>query len=159
MVLRAGGPSQTSRRSLRVGRFILLGFLLLPFLEIAGFIWVGGQIGILSTLGAIVLTAVAGIFIVRWQGLGMVMDSRAMMARGEMPQRQFAEMMMIAAAGLFLLIPGFITDAVGFALLIPPVRHWLYGLMSRNMVVVTTYRPSQPGPAYKSIELDDDDYR
>jgi UPF0716 protein FxsA len=128
-----------------VARFIALALLALPFIEIAGFIWVGGQIGILPTLAAIILTAVAGVLIIRWQGLGMVLDSRAMMARGEVPARQFAEMMMIALAGLLLLIP--------------PVRGWLYHLMSRNMVVVSTYRPSQPGPAYKSIDLDSDDYR
>ncbi|WP_332713420.1 FxsA family protein [Pelagibacterium mangrovi] len=142
-----------------MARFIALALLALPFIEIAGFIWVGGQIGILPTLAAIILTAVAGVLIIRWQGLGMVLDSRAMMARGEVPARQFAEMMMIALAGLLLVIPGFATDLIGFALLIPPVRGWLYHLMSRNMVVVSTYRPSQPGPAYKSIDLDSDDYR
>lgn len=142
-----------------MARFILVAFLLLPFIEIAGFIWVGGQIGILATLAAIVLSAFVGIAIVRWQGLGMVLDSRAMMARGEVPARQFADMMMIGIAGMLLVIPGFVTDAMGFMLLIPPVRGWLYHLMSRNMVVVSTYRPSQPSPAYKSIDLDDDDYR
>lgn len=142
-----------------MARFILVAFLLLPFIEIAGFIWVGGQIGILATLAAIVLSAFVGIAIVRWQGLGMVLDSRAMMARGEVPARQFADMMMIGIAGMLLVIPGFVTDAVGFMLLIPPVRGWLYHLMSRNMIVVSTYRPSQPSPAYKSIDLDDDDYR
>lgn len=142
-----------------MARFILIALLLLPFIEIAGFIWVGGQIGILATLAAVVLTAFIGIAIVRRQGLGMVLDSRAMLSRGEVPARQFAEMMMIGMAGVLLVIPGFITDAIGFALLIPPVRGWLYRLMSRNMVVVTTYRPSQPGPAYKSIDLDDGDYR
>ncbi len=142
-----------------MGRFILLTVLLIPFIEIAGFIWVGGQIGVLSTLLAIVLTAAAGVMIIRWQGMGMVMDSRAMMARGEVPQRQVAEMMMMAVAGFFLLVPGFFTDAIGFVLLIPPVRRWIYAQMSKSMVVLASYRPSRPGPAYKSIDLDQDDYR
>src|SRR5690606_21612774 len=132
---------------------------LLPFIEIAGFIWVGGRIGILATLLLIVLTAVLGVAIMRRQGLGVVLDSRAMMERGEVPARQFADMMMIGVAGLLLVIPGFVTDIFGFALLVPPIRGWLYNWMSRNMVVVTTYRPSQPGQAPKSIDLDEGDYR
>lgn len=142
-----------------VARFIVLALFLLPFIEIAGFIWVGGRIGILATLLLIVLTAVLGVAIMRRQGLGVVLDSRAMMERGEVPARQFADMMMIGVAGLLLVIPGFVTDIFGFALLVPPIRGWLYNWMSRNMVVVTTYRPSQPGPAPKSIDLDEGDYR
>ncbi|SDG22633.1 UPF0716 protein FxsA [Pelagibacterium luteolum] len=142
-----------------MGRMIVLAVLALPFLEIATFIWVGGQIGILGTLAAIILTAFAGIAIVRWQGLGMIMDTRAMMARGEMPQKQFAEMMMIAVAGFLLIVPGFLTDVLGLLLLIPPVRSWIYQAMSRNMVIVTNYRPSQPGPAQRAIDLDSDSYR
>lgn len=142
-----------------MARFILLSILLLPFIEIAAFIWVGGQIGILATLATIILTAIVGVMLVRLQGLGIIMDSRAMMARGEIPARQFSDVMLLALAGLLLVVPGFVTDAVGLALLIPPVRGWLYGLMSRNMVVVSTYRPAQPGPGQKSIDLDSGDYR
>lgn len=142
-----------------MARFIVLALFLLPFIEIAGFIWVGGKIGILATLLLIVLTAVLGVAIMRRQGLGVVLDSRAMIERGEVPARQFADMMMIGVAGVLLVIPGFVTDLFGFALLVPPIRGWLYGLMSRNMVVVSTYRPSRPGPATKSIDLDEGDYR
>lgn len=142
-----------------MGRFVLLGLLLMPFVEIAVFIWIGGMVGILGTLALIVLAAAGGLMILRWQGMGLLLDSRAMMARGEVPARQFAEMMMIAAAGLLLVIPGFVTDLFALGLLVPPLRSWLYGLLSRNMVVVTTYRPAEPGPAPKAIDLDPDDYR
>ncbi len=142
-----------------MGRLILALILLVPFLEIAGFIWVGGAIGVFPTLAATVLTAIAGLFVIRWQGMGLIVDSRAMMARGEVPAKNFAEAMMLAVAGLFLLVPGFFTDAIGFVLLVAPVRSALYGLLSRNMVVVSTYRPSNPGPGMKSIDLDPDSYR
>jgi UPF0716 protein FxsA len=142
-----------------MGRIVLLLILLTPFMEIAGFIWIGGMIGILPTLAAIVLTAVLGVFIIRWQGMGLVLDSRAMMARGEIPAKNFAHSMMLAMAGLLLLIPGFFTDAIGFLLLVPPVRSALYALLSRNMVVVSAYRPANPGPGTKSIDLDPDAYR
>lgn len=142
-----------------MGRLVIIAIVLLPFMEIAGFIWVGGQIGILATLLAIILTAVLGVLIIRWQGLGLMLDSRAMMARGEIPTRNFAEAMMLAFAGLLLLIPGFVTDVIGLLLLIPPVRSALYALLSRNMVVVQTYDPGQPTGGNRSIDLDPDSYR
>lgn len=142
-----------------MGRAILLLILLFPFIEIAGFIWIGGMIGILPTLAAIILCAALGIMIIRWQGMGLVLDSRAMMARGEIPARNFADAMFLSLAGILLLIPGFFSDALGFLLLIPPVRGAIYGLLSRNFVVVSNYRPANPGPATKSIDLDPDSYR
>lgn len=142
-----------------MARFVLLLVLAAPFLEIATFIWVGGEIGIFPTLAAIIATAVAGLAILRWQGMGLLADSRAMMARGEVPARQFAEAMMLAFGGVLLLIPGFLTDALGFALLIPPIRSALYKFLSRNMVVVSTYRPSTTPRGPKAIDLDDDEYR
>lgn len=142
-----------------MGRIILLLILLTPFIEIAGFIWVGGMIGIFPTFAAIILTMLLGAAIIRWQGMGLVLDSRAMMARGEIPAKNFASSMMLAIAGLLLLIPGFFTDAIGFALLLPPVRSALFWLLSRNLVVVSTYRPAEPAGAHKSIDLDRDAYR
>ncbi|HWJ88183.1 MAG TPA: FxsA family protein [Pelagibacterium sp.] len=142
-----------------MARLVLFAVLAFPFLEIAGFIWVGGRIGVLATLAAIIASAVLGLLILRRQGLGMLMDSQTMLARGELPTQQFFEMMVMAVAGLLLLIPGFFSDIVAFALLIPPLRGWLYRSLSRNMVVVTSYRPSGGGPGMRSIDLDPDDYR
>lgn len=142
-----------------MGRAIFLLILVFPFIEIAGFIWVGGKIGILPTLAAIIVSAVLGLLIIRWQGMGLVYDSRAMIARGEIPARNFADAMLLALAGILLLIPGFVSDAIGFLLLIPPVRGAIYAYLSRNMVVVSTYRPANPGPGTKSIDLDRDSYR
>lgn len=142
-----------------MGQLLLIAILLTPIAEIASFIWIGGQIGIFSTLAAIIATAVIGVAIIRWQGMGLIIDSRAMMARGEVPARPFAEAMMLAVAGFFLLIPGFLTDTIGFVLLIPPVRAALYGALSRNMVVVSTYRPGGPQTGTRSIDLDPDSYR
>ncbi|WP_404400936.1 FxsA family protein [Pelagibacterium halotolerans] len=144
-----------------MGRLILLAILLMPFIEIAVFIWVGGQIGILATLAAIVGTAAAGIALLRMQGIGLILDCQQMMARGEVPARQFGEAMLLALAGVLLLIPGFVTDAIGFILFIPAVRAAIFTALSRNMVVVTTYRPANyPGTdGPKSIDLDHDSYR
>lgn len=146
-----------------MGRFVVLALLALPFVEIAGFIWIGGMIGIFPTLALIVLGGIAGIAILRWQGTGLLRDSQAMMARGEVPARQFAEMAMVAVAGVLLLVPGFVTDIVAIVLFVPPVRRALYGLLSRNMVVSTHYSYTRPGggpqTGPRQIDLDSDDYR
>ncbi|WP_127143765.1 FxsA family protein [Pelagibacterium montanilacus] len=143
-----------------MARIILIFILALPFIEIAGFIWVGGEIGVLATIGATILTAAFGILMLRIQGVGLLLDTRAMMARGEVPARQFADAMLLALAGLLLLVPGFFSDLVGLLLLIPPLRHALFDALSRNMVVVTTYSPSgRTGSAPKAIDLDEDEYR
>lgn len=141
-----------------MGRIILLSLVALPFIEIAVFIWIGGMIGILPTLAAIVATAVLGVALVRRQGLGLLIDSRTLMARNQMPARQLFEGMLVALGGFLLIVPGFVTDLLGLALLIPPVRAALFALLSRHMVVVTSYRgPGGEGP--RAIDLDPDSYR
>lgn len=141
----------------------LLAVLAIPFAEIAVFILVGGQIGVLSTLALVVAAGILGVLILRWQGLSVLTESRAMMARGEMPAQQIAEGMMLALAGLLILIPGFLSDIAGFALLVPPVRQALYRALSRNMVIVTRSEmraPSgRPGSLPPTIELSRDSYR
>jgi UPF0716 protein FxsA len=142
-----------------LGRIVLVALLLLPFAEIATFIWVGGQIGIFGTLLGIIVAAVIGLMILRLQGVGLLMDTRAMMARGEIPTRQFADGMLLALAGFFLIIPGFLSDLVGFVLLVPAVRAALFGWLSRHMTVVSTYEPGYRPQGPRTIELDPDHYR
>lgn len=149
----------STRKDDHLGRLILVLFLLLPFLEIATFIWIGGQIGILATLASIIIAAGLGIVIIRWQGIGLLMDSRQMLQRGEIPTRQFFDGMLLAFAGLLFILPGFLSDLVGFLLLLPPVRGLIFNALSKNMVVVTTYRPTDSSGAPKSIDLDPNDYR
>lgn len=147
-----------------MGWIILLAVLAIPFAEIAVFIMVGSQIGVLATLAAVIAAGLIGFQILRWQGLSVLTESRAMMARGEIPARQIADTMMLALAGFLLMLPGFLSDIVGFALLVPHVRQGLYWLLSRNMVVVTSYggaggNPGRPGGAPPTIELGPDNYR
>lgn len=141
-----------------MARLVLIAILLVPFIEIAGFIWVGGEIGVLATIAATLLTAAFGVLMLRMQGLSLVIDARAMMARGEVPARQFADAMLLAFAGLMLLIPGFFTDAIGLLLLIPPIRGAIFAVVSRNMVVVSSYEPGRYRQGPKAIDLDPDDY-
>ena len=97
-------------------------FVAVPLIEIALFIQVGGWLGLWPTLAIVVLTAAIGTALVRRQGLEQIARVRASIDRLSDPTRPLAHGAMILAAGLLLLTPGFFTDAVGFALLVPALR-------------------------------------
>ncbi len=102
--------------------WIFLAFLTVPLVEIALFIQVGGLIGLWPTLGIVVLTAIAGTWLVRSQGRMAMNDLRRSFSTLDDPTEPLAHGAMILVSGALLLTPGFFTDAVGFALLMPPVR-------------------------------------
>lgn len=100
--------------------FIL--FVGVPILEIAAFIKIGGWIGLAPTLLGCVLTAVIGAFLVQLQGFGVLKNAQAAIARNELPFDQIAHGVLILVAGVLLMTPGYVTDTMGFLLLIPAVR-------------------------------------
>jgi UPF0716 protein FxsA len=110
-------------------------FLAIPLVEIALFITVGGLIGLWPTLGIVVLTAVIGTFLVRREGARALADLRGAMERLGDPSEPLAHGAAILFAGALLLTPGFFTDAIGFLLLIPPVRAALFGWLRRRITV------------------------
>lgn len=113
----------------------LLLFIGIPLLEIALFIQVGDELGVLNTVALVVLTAVIGVGLLRWQGFETLQRARAKMDHGEMPAREMAEGLMLLVAGALLLTPGFFTDAVGFALLVPWLRYALFSWVGPRFVV------------------------
>ena len=110
---------------------VFLLFLAIPLVEIWLLIKVGGVIGAFPTVALVVLTAVIGAALVRHQGLATLRRLQDAMARGEAPAIEMLEGVLLLASALLLLTPGFFTDALGFACLIPPVRRalalWLLG--------------------------------
>jgi UPF0716 protein FxsA len=102
--------------------WLFLAFLLVPLIEIALFIQVGGLIGLWPTLAIVVLTAMAGTMLVRSQGAQALMRLRSSLETLNDPTEPLAHGAMILFSGALLLTPGFFTDAVGFALLVPAVR-------------------------------------
>jgi len=104
---------------------ILLGLLLASLIEIWVLIEIGGVIGAGWTVGLVVFTAIAGVALVRSQGLATIGRIQAQIARGEIPATEIFEGVGLLLAGVFLLTPGFVTDALGFALLVPPLRRLL----------------------------------
>lgn len=119
---------------------ILSLFIAVPLCEIALFIAVGGSIGVLATIAVVVLTAVAGAILVRRQGLATLQRARADMEADRIPAGPIAEGLAILFAGALLLTPGFLTDAMGFALLIPALRSRLVagvgGWLARRATII-----------------------
>ena len=116
--------------------FLLL-FLLVPLVEIYFLIVVGGWIGALPTVALVVLTAVIGAALARHQGLATLRRLQANMERGEAPALELVEGALLLIGALLLLTPGFFTDAVGFACLLPPTRHALALWALQHMTVMT----------------------
>jgi UPF0716 protein FxsA len=112
-----------------VFRILLVFFIAIPLLEIYLLIQVGEEIGALPTVALVVFTAVLGIWLLRWQGLATVAQVQQSMAQGQLPAIPLIEGLFLLVAGALLLTPGFFTDALGFALLIPPLRQGLARMM------------------------------
>lgn len=133
--------------------FFLLVLLLFPVLEIAVFIEVGGSIGTWPTVGAIFLTAVIGINLVRAQGLATIGRARASLQRNEFPLEEAFDGICLAIAGLMLLIPGFVTDGLGGLLLIPPLRARLRRfILGRGHFQVPPGAGGRPGQDGQTID-------
>ncbi|ADZ91314.1 FxsA family protein [Marinomonas mediterranea] len=103
-------------------RYALLLFILVPVVELFVLIEVGGQIGGLTTVLLVFLTAAIGVSLIRKQGIDAAFKAQEKLQRGEIPAVEIAEGFMLAFAGLCLLIPGFVTDAIGALMLISPLR-------------------------------------
>ena len=114
---------------------LFLAFVLVPIVEIGLFIQVGGQIGLIPTLAVVVVTALLGSALARSQGLRTLARAREEMARNAVPVGAMADGVMILVAGVLLLTPGFFTDGLGFALLVPPVRAWVAGRIMKRLTV------------------------
>ena len=119
-------------------------FLAVPLIEIALFIQVGGAIGLWPTLGVVVLTAILGTWLVRTQGVLAIARLRNSFSELRDPTEPLAHGAMILFSGALLLTPGFFTDAVGFALLIPPVRSAVFQYLRAKVRVQSFSMGGQP---------------
>jgi UPF0716 protein FxsA len=126
------------------GFLVLVLLLGLPLLELYVLIKVGGEVGALSTVLLVIFTAVVGIALVRLQGFSTLMRVRSAMDRGEVPAVEMLEGAALLIAGFLLLFPGFISDTLGFVILIPPLRRWLLlRMLEHSEVMRPVERPAQ----------------
>ncbi|PJF09976.1 FxsA family protein [Pseudorhodobacter sp. MZDSW-24AT] len=112
-------------------------FLIVPLIEIALFITVGGWLTLWPTLGLVLLTGIAGTALMRWQGLKVLAELRGDMGQLKNPLSPLAHGALILLAGLLLLTPGFFTDTIGFLLMVPKLREAVIRFVGARVAVQT----------------------
>ncbi len=117
-----------------MGLFILLVFIGVPILEIAVFIDVGERIGLFNTVAIVILTAILGTALLRWQGLSVLSRAQESLRENRFPMEEVFDGLCLVFAGALLLTPGFITDAFGFLLFFPSFRALIRQFGSRFIV-------------------------
>jgi UPF0716 protein FxsA len=132
-------------------------FLLVSLAEMAAFLWVGSQIGFGWALGIALATAVIGAFLVRREGMSTLGRIKTKMNAGQVPGRELSDGAAILVSGAFLISPGFITDTIGFLLLIPAVRAWVHRTLSRRVSSrFNVFIPTRaPAPQRAQVEIID----
>lgn len=124
----------------------LLLFILAPVAEIWLMIDIGSVIGAGWTVLAIIATAIIGGTLVRYQGLGVYTRMNLSASRGELPAMEMIEGLSLLISGVLLLTPGFITDTIGFLILIPPLRRWFaLNMLKRFFIVPNGVKPTSDG--------------
>ncbi len=124
-----------------MGVFLGGAFILIPIIELLVFIQVGDRIGIAWLIVSIVTTAVVGAFLVRSQGFLVWRRIQEDLAAGVLPGHQLVHGAMVLVGGALLLTPGFLTDAIGFVLMVPQLREGIRRtvadrLMKRRIIVI-----------------------
>lgn len=102
--------------------YLLTAFILMPLVELVLLIKLNQQIGFAYTVAIVILTGVTGATLARMQGFLTVRAIQRDLAEGRMPAPRLIDGVMILIAGVLLVTPGLITDAIGFLLLLPPIR-------------------------------------
>ena len=108
-------------------------FLVLPIAELYVVVQVAGGIGILNTIGLLVVVSVVGAWLCRREGMGVLRRVRRSLDRYELPTRELVDGALILFAGALLLTPGFLTDCLAIVLLVPPTRAVVRGVVLRAL--------------------------
>ena len=153
-------PAKAPRLSFSLVPFL---FLAVPLTEIAVFVLVGSKIGVLPTIGLVILTAIAGSILLRWQGFNALARIQKELAAHKVPGKEMVQGVMILLAGFLLLTPGFVTDTLGLLLFIPPVRDAVWRSLSSRVNVETfgtgfaQRGAGRPEPGV--VDLEEDEYQ
>jgi UPF0716 protein FxsA len=136
--------------------WLLIAFIAVPLIEITLFIQVGGVIGLGWTLAIVIATAFLGAALVRSQGAAALSRLQSSFNELRDPTEPLVHGAMILFSGALLLTPGFFTDAVGFALLVPQVRQMIYQAIRARVKVhgfqATQHHPRKHGPGGDVID-------
>lgn len=117
--------------------FFVVLFIVVPLVELFVIVQVAGSIGIIATLALLLAVSIAGSWLVRREGLGILSRARTMVRNGDVPTDEIINGVLVLGAGALLLTPGFVTDVVGLLLLISPTRAVVRSLIRRRVSFLT----------------------
>ena len=135
---------------------ILLSIIFIPIIEIYLFIKIGAQIGAISTILLILSTAIIGIYYAKYEGLNTLKSGFAQLSRNMSPTYEMISGAAIAFAALLLIIPGFATDIMGFLIIFPVTRKFIFSKFSKELKPKKTEKNNFIDGEYEDIESDDD---
>ena len=141
--------------TITVLKIATLIFFLVPLIEMVILIEVGALIGALPTVGLVILTAITGVWLLRLEGIATLQRVQDKLYRGETPETELLEGIMLIFGGALLLTPGFATDAAGFICLIPGLRRPLASRIIRS-TGFTSIRMPGATPASGGQTIDGD---
>tara|TARA_B100000035_G_C20994522_1_gene551828 strand:- start:588 stop:1013 length:426 start_codon:yes stop_codon:yes gene_type:complete len=135
---------------------ILLLIILIPVVEIYLFIKIGAQIGAITTIILIFITAFVGIYYAKYEGLNTLKSGFAQLSRNETPKYEMVSGAAIAIAAVLLIIPGFATDIIGFLIIFPPTRKFFFNKFFKKFNSRNIKKNNFIDGEFEDIESDDD---
>tara|TARA_A100001035_G_scaffold237128_1_gene201272 strand:- start:214 stop:642 length:429 start_codon:yes stop_codon:yes gene_type:complete len=136
---------------------ILLWIILIPIVEIYLLIKIGSQIGAITTILLIFTTAIVGVYYAKYEGLNTLKSGFLQLSRNEVPTYQVLSGAAIAFAALLLIIPGFLTDILGFLMIFPISRKFIFTKIIKNQNFKKEQKNNFIDGEFEDIDDDEND--
>ena len=135
---------------------ILLTIILIPVIEIYLLIKIGSQIGAITTIFMIFMTAIIGVYYAKYEGLNTLKSGFSQLSKNETPAYEVISGAAIAFAALLLIVPGFVTDTLGFLLIFPPTRKLIFNRLAKKIKPRENKKNNFIDGDFEDIEDDND---
>ena len=135
---------------------IFLTIILIPVIEIYLFIKIGSEIGAFSTIFLIFTTAIVGVYYAKYEGLNTLKSGFVQISKNETPAYEVLSGAAIAFAAILLIVPGFFTDIIGFLLILPLSRKYIFSKLKNKFKTRSNQKNNFIDGEFEDIEDDDD---
>ncbi len=143
---------------MRLTPYLPLVLIAWPIAEIATLVWVGGHLGVINTVGLVLLAAFGGLALFRYVGFGLVRRVQAELSAGRMPTGALLEGFVVLVAGVLLILPGFLSDVLAFLLLFAPIRRLIIAAIAARLTVSAMPSSGRRAPEDGIVDLDEDEW-
>lgn len=143
---------------MRLSPYLPLLLIAWPIAEIATLVWVGGYLGVINTVGLVLLAAFGGLALFRYVGFGLLRRVQIELSGGRMPAGTLLEGFIVLVAGVLLILPGFLSDVMAFLLLFAPVRRLIIVTIGARLTVSTVSTGYRRQKEDGVVDLDEDEW-